>query len=64
LFEIMVENRPGSSDQANYRKAIDVSLFYYICFIHSSHPVAVENANTKRTEIEGGKNKSYPVKRM
>jgi len=32
LFEIIVENRPGSSDEANYRKAIDESLFYYIYF--------------------------------
>ena len=64
LCDIVVENRPGSSDQANYRKAIDESLFYNICLIHSSHPVAVENANIKRTEIEGGKTKSYPVKIM
>lgn len=28
LFQIMVENRPGSSDQAKYRKVIDESLFY------------------------------------
>ena len=38
-------------------------LFYFTIFV-SSHPVDVENANTKRTEIEGGKTKSYPVKRM
>ena len=37
LFEIMVNNRPGPSGQANYWKVIGEFLFYNVFLIYSSH---------------------------